>query len=65
MAFCTSCGAEVSGAAFCPKCGAKQGKAASSAPAVTVSSDGLAEKCCGIAVLRRGLGDWNYFSADR
>ena len=24
MAFCASCGAEVSGAAFCPKCGASQ-----------------------------------------
>src|ERR1700751_724370 len=48
MAFCTSCGAEVSGAAFCPKCGAKQGEAASSAPAVTVSSDGLAENVAGL-----------------
>ncbi len=48
MAFCTSCGAEVSGAAFCPKCGAKQGEGASSAPAVAVSSDGLAENVAGL-----------------
>jgi uncharacterized membrane protein len=48
MAFCTSCGAEVSGAAFCPKCGAKQGEAASAAPAVAVSSDGLAENVAGL-----------------
>jgi uncharacterized membrane protein len=48
MAFCTSCGAEVSGAAFCPKCGSKQGEAASSAAAVAVSSDGLAENVAGL-----------------
>jgi len=48
MAFCTSCGAEVSGAAFCPKCGAKQGEATSSAAAVGVSSDGLAENVAGL-----------------
>lgn len=48
MAFCTSCGAEVSGAAFCPKCGAKQGEAPSPAPAVAVSSDGLAENVAGL-----------------
>src|ERR1700677_163601 len=28
MAFCSACGAEVSGAAFCPKCGASQSPAA-------------------------------------
>jgi uncharacterized membrane protein len=33
MAFCSSCGAEVSGAAFCPKCGASQSAAAPAAPA--------------------------------
>ncbi len=36
MAFCSACGAEVSGAAFCPKCGAAQGAvAAPSAPAAS------------------------------
>jgi uncharacterized membrane protein len=48
MAFCTSCGAEVSGAAFCPKCGAKQGASPSSAPATAVSTDGLAENVAGL-----------------
>jgi uncharacterized membrane protein len=47
MAFCTSCGAEVSGAAFCPKCGAAQGGSAASPP-VAVSSDGLAENVAGL-----------------
>src|SRR5277367_1640957 len=47
MAFCTSCGAEVSGAAFCPKCGAAQGGSAAPPP-VAVSSDGLAENVAGL-----------------
>ena len=39
MAFCSSCGAEVSGAAFCPKCGASQSAvaAAPGAPAAAVA----------------------------
>ncbi len=48
MAFCTSCGAEVSGAAFCPKCGASQGAAVAAPAAVAVSSDGLAENVAGL-----------------
>lgn len=48
MAFCTSCGAEVSGAAFCPKCGASQTGAAAAAAPVAVSSDGLAENVAGL-----------------
>jgi hypothetical protein len=43
MAFCTSCGAEVSGAAVCLECGASQGAAVAAPTPVTVSSDGLAE----------------------
>jgi uncharacterized membrane protein len=48
MAFCSACGAEVSGAAFCPQCGAAQSGGAqgpvatSSAPAVAATS-GLEE----------------------
>jgi uncharacterized membrane protein len=38
MAFCSACGAEVSGAAFCPKCGAAQGGAAHGSVATTTSS---------------------------
>ena len=37
MAFCSACGAEVSGAAFCPKCGAAQGGAAQGSVATTTS----------------------------
>jgi uncharacterized membrane protein len=48
MAFCTSCGAEVSGAAFCPKCGASQGAAVAAPAAVAFSSDGLAENVAGL-----------------
>jgi uncharacterized membrane protein len=38
MAFCSACGAEVSGAAFCPKCGAAQ--SATAAPSGSVASSG-------------------------
>jgi uncharacterized membrane protein len=48
MAFCTSCGAEVSGAAFCPKCGASQRGAVATSTPVAVSSDGLAENVAGL-----------------
>jgi len=48
MAFCTSCGTEVSGAAFCPKCGASQTGAAAAPVPVAVSSDGLAENVAGL-----------------
>jgi uncharacterized membrane protein len=48
MAFCTSCGAEVSGAAFCPKCGASQKGAVATSTPVAVSSDGLAENVAGL-----------------
>jgi len=48
MAFCTSCGAEVSGAAFCPKCGARQTGAVASTAPVVISSDGLAENVAGL-----------------
>jgi uncharacterized membrane protein len=37
MAFCSACGAEVSGAAFCPKCGAAQGGAAQGSVATTTA----------------------------
>ncbi len=59
MAFCTSCGAEVGGAAFCSKCGASQaapasGSAGAAAAASTpvssspvVATDGLAENVAG------------------
>jgi uncharacterized membrane protein len=50
MAFCTSCGQEVGGAAFCPKCGASQSTTASGlAPASTAQpSQGLAENVAGL-----------------
>lgn len=52
MAFCSACGAEVSGAAFCPKCGAAQGGAAQSsgaaaAPAAAATS-GIEENVAGL-----------------
>ena len=49
MAFCSACGAEVSGAAFCPKCGAAQSAAA--VPAGTVAASptaGLDENVAGL-----------------
>jgi uncharacterized membrane protein len=49
MAFCSACGAEVSGAAFCPKCGAAQGVAAAPAGAVAASpTEGLEENVAGL-----------------
>jgi uncharacterized membrane protein len=47
MAFCSSCGAEVSGAAFCPKCGASQSAAAT--PAATApATAGIEENVAGL-----------------
>jgi uncharacterized membrane protein len=51
MAFCTSCGTEIGGAAFCPKCGASQGAAAATTPpgaSAVTSSEGLAENVAGL-----------------
>ena len=49
MAFCSACGAEVSGAAFCPKCGAAQGVAATPSGAVVASpTAGLDENVAGL-----------------
>ncbi len=49
MAFCSACGAEVSGAAFCPKCGAAQGGAAAPAgTAVASPTAGLDENVAGL-----------------
>jgi len=51
MAFCSSCGAEVGGAAFCPKCGAAQGAApaAGGAGAAAASgTEGMAENIAGL-----------------
>jgi uncharacterized membrane protein len=48
MAFCSACGAEVSGAAFCPKCGASQsGAAAPAAPAASPTA-GMDENVAGL-----------------
>lgn len=48
MAFCSACGAEVSGAAFCPKCGAAQGVAAPAGAAVASPTAGLDENVAGL-----------------
>ena len=49
MAFCSACGAEVSGAAFCPKCGAAQSAAAAPVGAVVASgTSGLDENIAGL-----------------
>jgi uncharacterized membrane protein len=49
MAFCSACGAEVSGAAFCPKCGAAQGAAAAPGGAAVASpTAGLDENVAGL-----------------
>lgn len=49
MAFCSACGAEVSGAAFCPKCGVAQGSAAAPAGVVAASpTSGLDENVAGL-----------------
>ena len=47
MAFCSSCGTEVAGAAFCPKCGAAQGVAAS-APVAPSPTAGMEENIAGL-----------------
>jgi uncharacterized membrane protein len=49
MAFCSACGAEVSGAAFCPKCGVAQRGAvtAPSAPAASPTA-GMDENVAGL-----------------
>jgi uncharacterized membrane protein len=49
MAFCSACGAEVSGAAFCPKCGASQSVAAAPTGAVAASpTAGMDENVAGL-----------------
>jgi uncharacterized membrane protein len=48
MAFCSACGAEVSGAAFCPKCGAAQGAVAAPAAPAAATTEGLAENVAGL-----------------
>jgi uncharacterized membrane protein len=45
MAFCQSCGAELSAGAFCPKCGAGQGGGVAVA---SPSGEGLAENVAGL-----------------
>ena len=47
MAFCSSCGTEVAGAAFCPKCGAAQSVAAS-APVAASPTAGMEENIAGL-----------------
>ena len=48
MAFCSACGAEVSGAAFCPKCGAAQGVAAPAGAVAASPTEGLEENVAGL-----------------
>lgn len=48
MAFCGSCGAEVSGAAFCPKCGASQVGTAAPVAAAAPSTAGMEENVAGL-----------------
>jgi uncharacterized membrane protein len=49
MAFCSACGAEVSGAAFCPKCGAAQSAAAAPVAASNASpTAGMDENVAGL-----------------
>lgn len=48
MAFCSSCGAEVSGAAFCPKCGASQNAAVAPAAAAAPATAGMDENVAGL-----------------
>jgi uncharacterized membrane protein len=52
MAFCSSCGAEVSGAAFCPKCGASQSSVAApatpAAAAAAPATSGIEENVAGL-----------------
>ncbi len=58
MAFCSACGAEVSGAAFCPKCGAAQGAAAAAAPAGAVAASPTAGMEENVAALLSYLVGW-------
>jgi uncharacterized membrane protein len=48
MAFCSACGAEVSGAAFCPKCGANQSGATAPAAPVASPTAGMDENVAGL-----------------
>jgi uncharacterized membrane protein len=50
MAFCSACGAEVSGAAFCPKCGASQSAAAAAptGPVAASPTAGMDENVAGL-----------------
>jgi uncharacterized membrane protein len=48
MAFCSACGAEVSGAAFCPKCGAAQSAVAAPAAPAASTTAGMDENVAGL-----------------
>jgi uncharacterized membrane protein len=48
MAFCSACGAEVSGAAFCPKCGASQGAVTAAATPAASPTSGIDENVAGL-----------------
>jgi uncharacterized membrane protein len=48
MAFCSSCGTEVSGATLCPKCGAGQGSTASIGGVAAAPTAGLSENVAGL-----------------
>lgn len=48
MAFCSACGAEVSGAAFCPKCGASQSAVAAPSGAAASPTAGMDENVAGL-----------------
>jgi uncharacterized membrane protein len=48
MAFCSSCGAEVAGAAFCPKCGANQSAVAAPAAPAAAGTSGIEENVAGL-----------------
>jgi uncharacterized membrane protein len=48
MAFCSACGAEVSGAAFCPKCGVAQGAAAPAGVVAASPTSGMEENVAGL-----------------
>jgi uncharacterized membrane protein len=48
MAFCSACGAEVSGAAFCPKCGASQSGGPTPAAPVASPTAGMDENVAGL-----------------
>ena len=47
MAFCSACGAEVSGAAFCPKCGAARAGSPRPPPAAAPTA-GMDENVAGL-----------------